>query len=49
MNVAIQRIRDYLLSEETQLSLKKHSEAIQQDLPTLPEKKVTVIGKHAFY
>lgn len=43
MNVAIQRIRDYLLSEECQLSERELMDPGQNTLDS-PKKKVTIRG-----
>lgn len=42
MNVAVQRIRDYLLSEECQLTPKTQIETSSQEITK--KKRVTIIG-----
>lgn len=42
MNVAVQRIRDYLLSEECRLP--PRSQPVRQDVPPTQKKRVTIIG-----
>lgn len=44
MKVAVQRIRDYLLSEECQLPPRQKPEGFQV-VNDIPKKRVTILGK----